>query len=34
VYGPSSRAIPLIPVKAVDDVLVGGMPDPRWYLYC
>jgi len=34
VHGPSSRAIPVIPVKAVDDELVGGMPDPRWYEYC
>lgn len=34
VHGPSSRAIPIIPLKAVDDILVGGMPDPRWYQYC
>ena len=34
VHGPASRAIPVIPVKAVDDVLVGGMPDPGWYEYC
>ena len=34
VHGPSSRAIPVIAVKAINDVLVGGMADPRWYEYC
>lgn len=31
VHGPASRTIPIVPLKAVDDILVGGMPDPRWY---
>jgi len=31
VHGPTKRALPVIPVRVVDDVLVGGMPDPRWY---
>ena len=34
VFGPSTRAIPVVPVKAVDDVLIGGMLDARWYQYC
>ena len=34
VHGPSPRAIPAIAVRAVDDVLEGGMVDPRWYEYC
>jgi len=31
VHGPTRRSLPVIPIRAVDDVLVGGMPDPRWY---
>ena len=34
VHGPSSRAIPIIPLRVADDVLLGGMPDPGWYQYC
>jgi len=34
VHGPSTRAIPVVPVRAEEDVLFGGMPDPRWYDYC
>jgi len=34
VHDPATRALPVIPVKAVDDVLVGGMGDPGWYEYC
>jgi Rieske Fe-S protein len=34
VHGPSSRAIPIIPLRVEDDVLLGGMPDPGWYQYC
>lgn len=34
VYGPSTRAIPVVPIRARDDVLVGAMPDPRWFQYC
>jgi len=34
VHGPSTRAIPVVPVRTDGDVLIGGMPDPRWYDYC
>lgn len=34
VHGPSTRAIPVVPVRAEEGVLVGAMPDPRWYEYC
>jgi Rieske Fe-S protein len=34
VHGPSSRAIPIIPLKAVSDILVGGMPESSWYADC
>lgn len=34
IYGPVDRPLPLIPLNAVDDVLYGGMADPRWYAYC
>ncbi len=34
VHGPASRALPVGPVKAERDVLVDGMPGPRWYDYC
>jgi len=33
VHGPPSRAIPVIPLTAVDDEFVGGVPGPRWYEY-
>jgi len=34
VHGPASRALPVIPVRVQDNVLEGGMPDPRWYTFC
>ena len=34
IYGPGRFALPIIPVRAVKDVLEGGMADPRWYGYC
>lgn len=34
VHGPAGRALPLVPVKEQGGNLVGGMPDPRWYVYC
>jgi Rieske Fe-S protein len=34
VHGPSARAIPVVPVRAADDILLGGMPDPRWFEHC
>ena len=34
VHGPANRALAIVPVRAQADVLVGGMADPRWYLYC
>lgn len=34
VYGPAVRAIPVVPIKAVDDVITGVISDPRWYEYC
>ncbi len=35
VHGPGTFAMPLIPLRAFDDdILQGGMPDPRWYQYC
>ena len=35
VHGPGTFAMPLIPLRvADDDVLQGGMADPRWYQYC
>jgi len=34
VHGPATRALPLIPVRVQGEVLVGGMPDPAWYIYC
>jgi len=34
VHGPAPRALVVIPVKDVGGALVGGMPDPRWYVYC
>lgn len=34
VGGPARHGLPVVPVKAVNDVLFGGMGDPRWYAYC
>lgn len=34
VHGPTQRALPVVPVRSDGKVLVGGMPDPRWYDYC
>ena len=34
VHGPGTFALPLVPIRAVDDVLEGGMYDPRRYDYC
>ena len=40
VHGPAHRALPIVPVKASNEVLIGAMPendgkpDPRWYVYC
>ncbi len=34
VHGPGSFAMPLIPLRAVNDVLEGDMVDSRWYVYC
>lgn len=34
VHSPGTFAMPLVPVRAVDDALEGGMVDPRWYAYC
>lgn len=34
VHTPGTFAMPLIPLEATSDVLIGGMADPRWYAYC
>jgi Rieske Fe-S protein len=34
VHGPAPRALPVIPVQAQGQNLVGGMADPNWYIYC
>jgi len=34
VHGPALRAIPVIPVRLESGALVGGMPNPAWYIYC
>ncbi len=34
VHGPAPRALPVIPVKSQGGVLVGGLADPAWYIYC
>jgi Rieske Fe-S protein len=34
VHGPAHRALPVVPVKVQSGTLVGGMPDPRWYVFC
>lgn len=34
VHPPGTFAMPLVPLRAVNDVLEGGLFDPRWYVYC
>lgn len=34
VHGPAHRALPVVPLKSEGGTLVGGMPDPGWYVYC
>ena len=34
ILGPGFGPLPVIPIRAVEDVLEGGMADPRWYEYC
>jgi Rieske Fe-S protein len=34
VHGPAARALPVIPVGVQGRDLVGGMPNPSWYVYC
>lgn len=34
VHGPTQRALPVVPIRVDGEILVGGMPDPRWYEYC
>jgi Rieske Fe-S protein len=34
VHGPGKFSLPVVPVRAIDGVLHGGMPDSRWYSYC
>ncbi len=34
VHGPAQRAIPVLALKAIDDVLHGLEPDPKWYADC
>ncbi len=34
VHGPAPRALVVIPVKAQGGALIGGMPNPAWYVYC
>jgi Rieske Fe-S protein len=34
VHGPAPRALPVIPVRAAGQTLVGGMANPAWYVYC
>ena len=34
VHGPAPRALPVIPVQAQGQNLVGGMADQAWYVYC
>jgi Rieske Fe-S protein len=34
IHGPTQRALPVVPFRVENEVLVGGMPDPRWYEYC
>lgn len=34
VHGPAARAIPIVALRAIDDVLYGLEADSRWYVYC
>jgi Rieske Fe-S protein len=34
VHGPGTFAMPLIPLRAVNEALEGGMADSRWYQHC
>jgi len=34
VHGPALRALPVIPVRLEGGAMVGGMPNPAWYIYC
>jgi Rieske Fe-S protein len=34
VHGPGWGPLPVVVVRARDDVLEGGMIDPRWYSFC
>ncbi len=34
VHGPAQRALPVIPVRLEGGALVGGMPNPAWFVYC
>ncbi|TLZ56653.1 MAG: hypothetical protein E6K15_05015 [Methanobacteriota archaeon] len=34
VHGPGKFSLPVVPVRPINNVLYGGMPDPRWYTYC
>lgn len=34
VHTPAHRGIPIVALKAIDDVLYGLEPDPKWYAYC
>lgn len=34
VHGPAAVAMPLVPLRAVDDVLEGDLVDVNWYAYC
>ena len=34
VHGPATYALPVVPVRAISDVLYGGMANPAWYAYC
>ncbi len=31
VHGPTRRALPVVPVRAAGNRLIGGMADPAWY---
>lgn len=34
VHTPGTFALPLLPLRAVGDVLEGSLPDPSWFVYC
>jgi len=34
VHGPALRALPVIPVRLEGGAMVGGMPNPAWFVYC